>query len=122
MTATPAAGRFRGAARLVAILGAVLVGGLLWRAAPHDVTLVYDVSRVPGATAVEVTLSRDGATYRRAELAVAGGGAGQARHDVSLPDGAYRLDFQVATPAGKVSGSRDLEVREAGTIVLPLGP
>jgi hypothetical protein len=112
----------KAAARAVAIVGAVVVGAVLWRASPHEVRLVYDVARVPGATSVEVTLSRDGTPYRRAELAVPAGRDRTVRHDVSLPDGAYHLDFRVAAPAGPISGSRDLEVHEGGTIVLPLGP
>jgi hypothetical protein len=112
----------KAAARAVAVVGAVVVGAVLWRASPHEVRLVYDVARVPGATSVEVTLSREGTPYRRAELSLAAGGDRTVHQDVSLPDGAYRLDFRIAAPAGAITGSRDLEVHEAGTIVLPLGP
>lgn len=106
--------------RLLILAGALGVGALLFRAAPREVELVYDLSRTPGATALEVELRRDGQLVRRAELRVTG--QTQVHHVVRLPDGEYVLDFRVAAPAGAVSGERPLSVREAGTVVLPLGP
>lgn len=107
--------------RLLLLAGAVGVGALLFRAAPRQLELVYDVGGLPGATSVEVEIRRGGGELvRRAALRVAGGR--QLRHAVRLPDGVYTLAYRVATPAGPVAGERPLEVREAGTVVLPLGP
>jgi hypothetical protein len=106
-------------ARLLLLVGAVGVGALLFRAAPRQLELVYDLGRTPGATSVEVEIRRGGELVRRAELRADGP---QVRHAVRLPDGEYVIAFRVASPAGSVAGERALEVREAGTIVLPLGP
>lgn len=110
----------RALGRLLLVAGALGVGALLFRAAPHQVELVYDLSRTPGATGVEVELRREGALVRRAELHAAG--SAQLHHPVRLPDGDYRLSFRIAAPGGAVAGERTLTVREGGTIVLPLGP
>jgi hypothetical protein len=110
----------RALGRLLLVAGALGVGALLFRAAPHQVELVYDLSRTPGATGVEVELRRDGALVRRAELRVAG--SPQLHHPVRLPDGDYLLSFRISAPGGTVSGERAVAVREGGTIVLPLGP
>ncbi|BDG06541.1 hypothetical protein [Anaeromyxobacter oryzae] len=108
--------------RLLALVGAVGIGAFLFRAAPRDVDLVYDLSSVPGATRVEVWLRKGGELVRRTELSVPAG-AMQVRHRVQLPDGVYELEFRIEKiPGGEVTGRRPLEVREGGTIVLPLGP
>lgn len=110
----------RALARLALLAGALGIGALLFRAAPRQLELVYDLAGTPGATSVEVEIRRGGELVRRAALRV---GAGpQLRHAVRLPDGEYLLAYRVATPEGAVAGERSLEVREAGTIVLPLGP
>ncbi len=108
-------------ARLLAILGAVGIGLFLFRAAPRDVDLVYDLAHAPGATAVDVELRRRGELVRRAELVVPAG-ATLVRHRVQLTDGEYEVGFRIQTGGGVVSGRRSFEVREGGTIVLPLGP
>ena len=46
-------------ARAVAILGAVAIGAFLCRASPREVTLVYDVSAIPGATGLDVAAGDD---------------------------------------------------------------
>lgn len=109
----------KAAARLVAVLGALGVAWLLFRGGPQEVVLVYDLARVPGATRVDVALYREGALVRRSELTA---GGGRVRHAVTLPQGAYRLDFQVAGPGEPVRGSRSIQIDEPGTIVLSLGP
>ena len=107
--------------RLLGLLGAVGVGLFLSRAAPRDVTLVYDLGAAPGATGLEVDLRRGAELVRHAELRVSAGTP--LRHAVRLPDGEYALRFRIATAAGRaISGERPLVVREDGTIVLPLGP
>lgn len=108
-------------ARLVAVLGAVGIGLFLFRAAPREVVLVYDLSRAPGSTSVAVELRQGGEVVRRAELSVPAA-ATQVRHHVQLPDGDYALEYRVATSAGTLQGRRPLTVGESGTIVLPLGP
>jgi hypothetical protein len=110
----------RAAARLVAVLGAVGVGWLLLGARPHDVVLVYDLSRDPGASALEVEIRRRGEVVRRARLRVVAGE--QARHPVRLRDGTYALAWRVERAAGPRAGERELVVEGEGTIVLPLGP
>ncbi len=110
----------RAAARLLLLAGAIGVGLLLLRASPRDVTFVYDVGRLPGATALEVEIRRDGETIRHAELRVAPGAA-QVEHRVRLPDGTYDLAVRVARPGAPVRVDRPIEIREAGTIVVPLG-
>ena len=111
----------RAAARLVALVGAVAVGLFLFRSSPRDVKLVYDVARAPGATGLDVEIRRGGATVRRAELRVAPG-APQVTHEVRLPDGDYALVVQVARPGVPLRVDRPLEVRESGTVVVPVGP
>ena len=111
----------KAAARLVAVLGAVLVAWLLFRAAPRDVELVYDLSHVPGATGLTVRITRGGEWVRSGDFQLGPGGA-QVRQHVKLQDGAYALEYGVATPAGPVRGQRPLEISESGLIVLPLGP
>lgn len=108
------------AARLVAVLGAAVVAWLLFRAAPRDVELVYDVSRVAGATALTVRIHRGDEWVRSADFRL--GGGGQVRQRVKLQDGSYALDYGLDTPAGPVRGRRALEISESGLIVLPLGP
>lgn len=105
-------------ARLVAVAGAVAVGGYLFGAAPRDLTLVYDVP-APGAGAMlEIEIRRGGEVVRRSELAVPAEG-GQVRHPVRLRDGDYALAWSLggASPA---HGVLPLDVREGGTVVLAL--
>ncbi len=109
----------RALGRLLLLAGAVGVGALLFRAAPRQLELVYDLGHTPGATSVEVEIRRGGELVRRAALKAQGP---QVHHAVRLPDGQYVLAFRVASPGGAVAGERALEVREAGTIVLALGP
>lgn len=106
-------------ARLIALAGAALVGWFLLGARPHDVLLVYDVSAVPEATAVEVDLVRDGGLVRHARILLRRGE--QARHPVRLREGTYALAWRLDLPAGRLSGERTVEVAGDQTIVLPLG-
>ncbi len=111
----------RWAARLLAIVGAVGVGWVLFSARPKSVVLVYDLARAPGATALAVELRRgNGELVRHAEIRVPRGSS-QVWHTVKVPAGAYELDWSVSTPSGSVSGRRPLDIEEEGTIVLPLG-
>ncbi len=111
----------RALSRLVAVLGAAAIGFFLFKAAPRDVTLVYDLAAEPGATALEVELRRpDGELVRRAELQVTPGSP--VRHAVRLPEGRYTLRWRAALPSGAVQGEKPLEVTEDGTVVLPLSP
>ncbi len=113
----------RRAARLLLLVGAVAVGALLLRSAPRDVTLVYDLSRTPGVTRIEVDIRRGGQEVRHSELRFPGGAPAQVRHPVRLPDGDYQLALRlVGGPGGPLALRRDVEVRESGPIVLPLGP
>jgi hypothetical protein len=105
-------------ARLVAVVGAVGIGWLLLGRGPKDVVLVYDVG-ASDATALEVALRRGDEVVRRAELRV--DRTGPIQHALRLPDGEYVLSWRVATPAGPREGERPIEVRESGTIVLPIG-
>ena len=109
----------RRAARLLALLGAVALGYLLFRSSPREVVLVYDLSGAPGARALEVVLRRGDEVVRRARFEAP---AAQVRHPVELTDGSYRLAFRVERPGGALQGERALAVSEAGTIVLALGP
>mgnify|MGYP001374519593 CR=1 FL=1 len=65
-------------ARLLALVGAALLGWFLLGSRPHDVVLVYDVPPAGGATALEVDLRSGGALVRHARLVVHPGE--QARH------------------------------------------
>lgn len=107
-------------ARPVALVGAVLVGWLLFGARSHDVVLVYDLSSAADATAVEVDLrSAAGAVLRHARIQLRAGE--QARHPVRLRDGRYELAWRLDRPSGALTGERTIEVDGDGTIVLPLG-
>ncbi|HEX9401047.1 MAG TPA: hypothetical protein VF912_13135 [Anaeromyxobacter sp.] len=110
----------RKAARLLALVGAIGVGWLLFGARAHDVVLVYDVSGSPGATALDVELRSGGALVRRARIAVRPGE--QVRHPVRLRDGAYALAWRLERPGGTASGDKDLTISGEQTIVLPLSP
>jgi hypothetical protein len=106
-------------ARLVVVVGAVLVGWLFWAHAPRDVTLVYDVD-APDATGLEVDLRRGAELVRHAEFSLHG--RGEIRHPIRLPDGDYGLVYRIRTRGGTRTGERSVEVSsDAGTIVLPLG-
>ncbi|HET8541489.1 MAG TPA: hypothetical protein VFL83_16550 [Anaeromyxobacter sp.] len=113
-------GGARLAARLVGIVGAVLVISLLLGRGPRDVTVVYDVSAVPDARSLEVEVVRGAEVLRRAELNLAGRG-GRVEHEVRLPEGDYVLRGRLDRPGGATRFERPLEVREAGTIVLAVG-
>ena len=107
-------------ARLVALVGAVLVGWFLLGARPHDVVLVYDVSSAPDATAVEVDLrSAAGSLLRHARIRLHAGE--QARHPVRLRDGSYELAWRLDRPSGALAGERTIDVAGDETIVLSLG-
>lgn len=109
----------RGAARLLALLGAVGVGVVLLGERPRDVVLVYDLSAAPDATALEVRVRRGGELVRSARLALRGGE--QVRHPIRLRDGSYDLGWRLERPGGPLAGERPLEVDGEQTIVLPLG-
>jgi hypothetical protein len=108
----------RRAARLLALLGAVGLGFLLFRPSARDVVLVYDLAGAPGARALEVVILRDGRVQRRARFEAPGP---QVRHAVKLGDGSYRLDFRLEAPGGPLQGQRTFTVAEGGSIVLALG-
>ncbi len=108
------------AARLVAVLGVVAVAWLLLGGGPKDVTVVYDVSSVPGARALEVEVARGGEVLRRAEFRLSGRDV-RVEHRLRLPEGDYVLRGRIEAPGGPVPFERPLEVREAGTVVLALG-
>jgi hypothetical protein len=106
-------------ARLVALIGAALLGWFLLGSRPHDVVLVYDVPAAAGATALEVDLRSGGTLVRHARLLVRPGE--QARHPVRLRDGTYELAWRLERPGEPLTGDRTLEIDGDGTIVLPLG-
>jgi hypothetical protein len=110
----------RSLARLLLFAGALAVGWYLLDARPHEVVLVYDVSALPGATALDVELRREGELVRRARLRLRGGE--QARHPVKLREGSYELSWRAERALGAVAGARELVVTDEGTIVLPLAP
>ncbi len=119
--------RTRALARLVAIAGALAIGWFLLGARPRDVVLVYDVSAVPGAAALQVEIRRGGELVRHAHLRLDPGA--QTRHPVRLAEGTYRLAWWLAPEVihthrqGEiVHGERDIVVAGDGTIVLPLAP
>lgn len=119
--------RARALARLVGIAGALAIGWFLLGARPRDVVLVYDVSAVPGAAALEVEIRRGGELVRDAHLRLDPGA--QARHAVRLSDGTYQLAWWLAPevihlhgPGGIAHGEREIVVAGDGTIVLPLAP
>jgi hypothetical protein len=106
-------------ARLVALAGALALGWFLLGARLRDVTLVYDLSSAPDASAVEIDVRAGPTLVRHARLAVRPGE--QLRHPVKLKEGLYRLDWRIERASGAESGSRPLEIDGDQTIVLPLG-
>lgn len=120
MTAPAAPWPLRNLARVVAFAGALGLGWYLLGARLHDLVLVYDVSAVPDATALEVSVRAGPTVVRRAHLPVRGGE--QLRHPVRLKAGGYELDWRLERPGGAVvKGARHLDVEDDQTIVLPLG-
>jgi len=111
----------RALARLVAVAGAVVVGAVLFRSWPRDVTLVYELSGLPGAASLEVEISRGGETLRRSRMR-APAGSGPIRQPVRLPDGTYDLAVRVELPPGPIRLSRSVEVDGDGAIRVPLAP
>jgi hypothetical protein len=107
-------------ARVVAIAGVASVAWMLLGGGPRDVVLVYDVSAVPGARALDVEVVRGGEILRRAEFRL-GGRDGRVTHALRLPDGDYVVRGRIEAPGGATSFERRIEVHEAGTIVLALG-
>lgn len=106
-------------ARLLALAGALGLGWFLLGARLRDVTLVYDLSAVPDATAVEVELRAGPTLVRHARMQVHPGE--QVRHPVHLKEGGYELAWRLERPSGAVTGARHLAVEGDQTIVLPLG-
>ena len=111
----------RRAARLLFLLGAVAIGVFLVRAAPRDVTLVYEVQG-QGPRILEVDVEKAGAEVRRAEFRLAAGAPPQVSHRVRLTDGDYLLRLAVTTGGTTRRLERPIAVSESGTIVVPLGP
>jgi hypothetical protein len=109
----------KGAARLVAVLGAVGLGLFLWRKSPRDVVLIYDLAGVAAPRNLEVTLWRGSEELRRTEFPAP---RSQVRHEVHLPDGRYRVAWRVDAASGALRGERELDVDQGGTIVLSLAP
>jgi len=109
----------KGAARLVAVLGAVGLGLFLWRKSPRQVVLVYDLSGVGAPRNLEVVLWRGNEELRRTEFPAP---RSQVRHELHLPDGRYRIDYRIDAAGGPVRGEKELTVEEGGTIVLSLAP
>jgi hypothetical protein len=107
-------------ARVVGIAGAVAVAWMLLGGGPRDVVVVYDVSAVPDASALEVDVVRGGEVLRRAEFRLAGR-EGRVSQALRLPDGAYVLRGRIDRPGGATPWERPLEVHEGGTVVLALG-
>jgi hypothetical protein len=106
-------------ARPLALAAALGLGWYLLGARPRELTLVYDVSAVPDATALEVDLRAGPTVVRHARIQVHRGE--QVRHPVRLKEGGYELAWRVERPSGVVAGGRHLEVEGDQTIVLPLG-
>lgn len=110
----------KGALRLVMVLGAAVLGLVLWRASPREVVLVYDLRGAPGSTALGVRIDKGGVLYREAEFYAPGT---QVRHTLKLPDGTYHLRYVIGRASqADLRGDRDLQVTESQTIVLSLGP
>jgi hypothetical protein len=109
------------AARLLFLAGAVAIALFFLRAAPRDVTLVYDVQG-SGARSLEVDIEKAGVAVRRAEFRLPEGAPSQVSHRVRLTDGEYLLRLTV--DAGGVARrlERPITVTESGTIVVPVGP
>ncbi len=109
------------AARVVGILGAVAVASLLVGRGPKDVTLVYDLSSVPDARALEVEIARGGEVLRRSEFHLRPSDHGRVAHALKLPKGQYVLRGRIEAPAGATRFEKPLDVEDGGTIVLPVG-
>jgi hypothetical protein len=105
-------------ARFLAVVGVVAVAWLLFGEGPKDVVLVYDLG-AGDVTALEVELRRGGELVRRAEFKV--DRAKPIRHELRLAEGDYAFGWRVASPTGPREGRRPLEIRESGTVVLPVG-
>ena len=108
------------AARLLFLAGAVAIGLFLVRAAPRDVTLVYDVSG-SGSRALEVDIEKAGVAVRRAEFRVADGARAQVSHRVRLTDGDYLLRITVTSGGVSRRLEKPITVTESGTIVVAVG-
>jgi hypothetical protein len=109
----------KGALRLVMVLGAAVLGLLLWRASPREVVLVYDLGGVRDARGLEVRITHGEDLLRQAEFPAP---RAQVRHVMKLPDGTYHVRFALDRPEGPLRGDRDIQVTESQTIVLSLGP
>ena len=105
--------------RLLALVGAVGAGWLLFEKRPQELVIVYDVSSSPDATALEVELRAAGELVRHARIAL--GTGAQVRHPVRLREGSYVLAWRLERPTGPLAGERTLEIAGEQTIVLPLG-
>lgn len=111
----------RSAARLVALLGAVVLAWWTLSRGPTDVVLEYELGAVPQAIRLEVELRQGAEVVRHAEFRLPGKGETVVRHSVRVPRGAYTLGWRLVTPDGSVAGERPLDIEEEGTIVLSLG-
>jgi len=107
-------------ARVVGLAGAAAVAWMLLGGGPRDVTVVYDLAAVPDARTLEVEVVRGGEVLRHSEFRLAGR-EGRVTHALKLPEGEYVLRGRIEGPGGATPFERPLEVREAGTVVLPVG-
>lgn len=117
---SPLRGAARPVARLVFLAGAVGIGLFLFRAAPHDVTLVYGLDGAP-VTSLDVDVARGEETLRHAEFRFAAGAPPAITHRVRLTDGDYVVRVTVVSGAAARKVERPIHVTESGTIVIPLG-
>jgi hypothetical protein len=106
--------------RLAGVAAALGIGWLVLGAGQKELVLVYDVSSVADARALEVDVLRGGEVLRHAEFRLHAG-EGRVSHALKLAEGDYLLRGRIDAPGGATPFERPLEVHEAGTIVLPLG-
>jgi hypothetical protein len=101
-------------------MGAVAIGLFLFRAVPHDVTLVYGLAGAE-ARSLEVEVVRDGETLRRAEFRFDRGAPPAVTHRVRLTDGDYVVRLTIGAGPSARRVERSIHVSETATIVIPLG-
>jgi len=107
------------ALRLLLLLGFAALGLFVFREVPRSVGLVYAIDDAPTVHRVVVEIFRGNGAVRQAEFRFPAGAPAQLRHDVKLPDGAYRVVVRVWRPDGVPRrAALPVTVTESGPVIL----
>lgn len=110
-------------ARLVAVLGVLLVGAHLLSTLPREVEIRYDLGGDHRrATEIHLSYVADGAEMKGVRFHYAHGAPKVIRHRVDLTPGEYRVVASLHGPDLSRTLHRDLEMPAEGVVRIALDP